>query len=128
PSPTREPKELWTDNQDGSPIRVIACADERDEAAWVVRAIRDAREAGIGPKEIAVFYRVHAQSRVLEEGLRAVDMPYQIVGGTKFYDRAEAKDALSCLRVRVNPRSDVDLRRIINNPPRGIGNTTVDRL
>jgi DNA helicase-2/ATP-dependent DNA helicase PcrA len=128
PSSTREPKELWTDNQDGSPIRVIGCADERDEAACVVRAIRDAREAGIGPKEIAVFYRVHAQSRVLEEALRSVDMPYQIVGGTKFYDRAEVKDALSYLRVLVNPRSDVDLRRVINNPPRGIGNTTVDRL
>lgn len=128
PSPTREPKELWTDNADGSPIRVIACADERDEAACVVRAIRDAREAGIGPKEIAVFYRVHAQSRVLEESLRAVNVPYQIVGGTKFYDRAEIKDALSYLRVLVNPQSDVDLLRIINTPSRGIGNTTVERV
>jgi DNA helicase-2/ATP-dependent DNA helicase PcrA len=128
PSPTREPKELWTDNADGGPIRVIACADERDEAACVVRAIRDAREAGIGPKEIAVFYRVHAQSRVLEEALRAVDMPYQIVGGTKFYDRAEVKDAIAYLRVLVNPKSDVDVRRIINTPSRGIGNTTIERL
>jgi DNA helicase-2/ATP-dependent DNA helicase PcrA len=128
PSPTREPKELWTDNGQGSAVRIIACADERDEAACVVRAIRDAREAGIGPKQIAVFYRVHAQSRVLEEALRAVDMPYQIVGGTKFYDRAEIKDALAYLRVLVNPRSDVDLRRIVNTPSRGIGNTTMDRL
>lgn len=128
PSPTREPKELWTDNDDGAPIRVIGCSDERDEAACVVRAIRDAREAGIGPKQIAVFYRVHAQSRVLEESLRAVNFPYQIVGGTKFYDRAEIKDALSYLRVLVNPRSDVDLLRIINTPSRGIGNTTVERV
>ncbi|HVH45645.1 MAG TPA: UvrD-helicase domain-containing protein [Labilithrix sp.] len=128
PSATREPKDLWTDNDDGSAIRVITCADERDEAACVVRAIRDAREAGISPKEIAVFYRVHAQSRVLEEGLRAVNLPYQIVGGTKFYDRAEIKDALAYLRVLVNPRSDVDLLRIINTPARGIGNTTVERL
>jgi DNA helicase-2/ATP-dependent DNA helicase PcrA len=128
PSPTREPKELWTDNEDGSRIRVIACADERDEAACVVRAIRDAREARISPKEIAVFYRVHAQSRVLEEALRSVNMPYQIVGGTKFYDRAEVKDALAYLRVLVNPRSDVDLLRIINTPSRGIGNTTLERL
>ncbi len=128
PSPTREPKELWTDNDDGSPIRVIACADERDEAACVVRAIKDAREAGISPREIAVFYRVHAQSRVLEEALRSVDMPYQIVGGTKFYDRAEVKDALSYLRVLVNPRSDVDLVRIVNVPARGIGTTTVERV
>jgi len=128
PSETREPKELWTENDAGSQIRVIGCADERDEAACVVRAIRDARDAGISPKEIAVFYRVHAQSRVLEEALRSVNVPYQIVGGTKFYDRAEVKDALAYLRVLVNPRSDVDLLRIINTPTRGIGSTTVERL
>ena len=128
PSPTREPKELWTDNEDGTPIRVIGCADERDEAACIVRGVKDARDAGISAREIAVFYRVHAQSRVLEEALRAVNMPYQIVGGTKFYDRAEVKDALSYLRVLVNPKSDVDLLRIINTPPRGLGSTTVERL
>ncbi|MDB4933746.1 MAG: ATP-dependent helicase UvrD/PcrA [Labilithrix sp.] len=128
PSPTREPKELWTDNSDGSPIRVVACADERDEAACVVRTIKDARDAGISPKDVAVFYRVHAQSRVLEEALRAVDMPYQIIGGTKFYERAEIKDAIAYLRVLCNPRSDVDMLRIINTPPRGIGNTTVERV
>jgi DNA helicase-2/ATP-dependent DNA helicase PcrA len=128
PSPTREPKELWTDNDDGSPIRVVACADERDEAACVVRTIKDARDAGISPKDVAVFYRVHAQSRVLEEALRAVDMPYQIIGGTKFYERAEIKDAIAYLRVLVNPKSDVDMARIINVPPRGIGSTTVERV
>ncbi len=128
PSPTREPKELWTDNDRGSPIRVIACADERDEAACVVRAITDAREAGISPKQIAVFYRVHAQSRVLEESMRAVNMPYQIIGGAKFYERAEVKDAIAYLRVLVNPRSDVDMLRIINTPTRGIGNTTIERV
>ncbi len=128
PSPTREPKELWTDNDDGSPIRVVACADERDEAACVVRTIKDARDAGISPKDVAVFYRVHAQSRVLEEALRAVDMPYQIIGGTKFYERAEIKDAIAYLRVLVNPKSDVDVARIINTPARGIGSTTVERV
>ena len=128
PSPTREPKELWTDNDDGSAIRVVACADERDEAACVVRTIKDARDAGISPKDVAVFYRVHAQSRVLEEALRAVDMPYQIIGGTKFYERAEIKDAIAYLRVLVNPKSDVDMARIINTPPRGIGSTTVERV
>ncbi len=128
PSPTREPKELWTANDDGSPIRVVACADERDEAACVVRTIKDARDAGISPKDVSVFYRVHAQSRVLEEALRAVDMPYQIIGGTKFYERAEIKDAIAYLRVLCNPRSDVDMLRIINTPPRGIGNTTVERV
>ena len=128
PSPTREPKELWTANDDGSPIRVVACADERDEAACVVRTVRDARDAGISPNDVAVFYRVHAQSRVLEEALRAVDMPYQIIGGTKFYERAEIKDAIAYLRVLCNPRSDVDMLRIINTPARGIGNTTVERV
>ncbi|MDB4940543.1 MAG: ATP-dependent helicase UvrD/PcrA [Labilithrix sp.] len=128
PSPTREPKELWTANDDGSPIRVVACADERDEAACVVRTLTDAREAGISPNKVAVFYRVHAQSRVLEEALRSVNMPYQIVGGTKFYERAEIKDALAYLRVLVNPRSDIDMLRVINTPPRGIGSTTVERV
>jgi DNA helicase II / ATP-dependent DNA helicase PcrA len=128
PSPTREPKELWTGNDDGAPIRVIGCADERDEGACIVRAIRDAREAGIGTRQIAVFYRVHAQSRVLEEALRAANMPYQIVGGTKFYDRAEIKDALSYLRILVNPQSDVDVLRVINTPSRGIGSTTLERV
>ena len=128
PSPTREPKELWTENVEGTPIRVINCADERDEAACVVRAINDARESGISASHVAVFYRVHAQSRVLEEALRSVNVPYQIVGGTKFYDRAEVKDALSYLRVLVNPQSDVDFLRVVNTPTRGIGSTTMDRV
>jgi DNA helicase-2/ATP-dependent DNA helicase PcrA len=128
PSTTREPKALWTSNDDGSPIRVVACADERDEAACVVRTVRDARAAGISAREIAVFYRVHAQSRVLEEALRAVDIPYQIVGGTKFYERAEIKDALSYLRVLCNPKSDVDMLRCVHTPPRGIGSTTMERV
>ncbi|WP_394833857.1 DUF2067 family protein [Pendulispora rubella] len=128
PSPNREPKELWTENEDGPPIEVLACADERDEAAFVTRRILDAREAGSNLGEVAVFYRVHAQSRVLEESLRAANLAYQIVGGTKFYERAEVKDALAYLRLLMNPRSDVDMLRIINTPARGIGTTTIDRL
>jgi DNA helicase-2/ATP-dependent DNA helicase PcrA len=128
PSRERVPKELWTANEEGAAIEVVATKDERDEAAHVVRVIQEARAGGIDPKEIAVFYRVHAQSRVLEEGLRAANLPYQIVGGMKFYERAEVKDALSYLRVLVNPQSDVDLLRIINVPGRGIGSTTIERL
>ncbi len=124
----REPKELWTANDDGDRVLVVAARDERDEAAYVVDSIQGARAEGTGLREIAVFYRVHAQSRVLEEALRAARVPYQIIGGLKFYDRAEVKDALAYLRVLVNPQSDVDLLRIINVPPRGIGQTTVDRL
>jgi DNA helicase-2/ATP-dependent DNA helicase PcrA len=128
PSRDREPKELWTANDEGLPIDVVATRDEHDEAAFVTRAITDARAAGTSLEHIAVFYRVHAQSRVLEEGLRVANLPYQIVGGTKFYERAEIKDALSYLRVLVNPRSDVDFLRIVNTPARGIGQTTILRL
>jgi DNA helicase II / ATP-dependent DNA helicase PcrA len=128
PSKEREPKELWTNNDDGSKVAVFAVADERDEGAHVARMVMDARGVGIPPKEIAIFYRVHAQSRVIEESLRAANVPYQIIGGTKFYDRAEVKDALSYLRLLVNPKSDVDFLRVVNTPPRGIGNTTVERL
>jgi len=127
-STEREPKELWTANDDGAPIRVVAARDERDEAAFVVGAIERARADGVDLREVAVFYRIHAQSRVLEEALRAAKVPYQIVGGMKFYERAEVKDALAYLRVLVNPASDVDLARIVNVPARGIGQTTVDRL
>lgn len=128
PSREREPKELWTDNEDGIPIDVVAARDEHDEAAFVTRFITEARSEGTSLRELAVFYRVHAQSRVLEEALRIANVPYQIVGGMKFYERAEVKDALSYLRVLVNPRSDVDFLRIVNVPARGIGQTTIERL
>jgi DNA helicase-2/ATP-dependent DNA helicase PcrA len=124
----RVPKDLWTANAEGAPIDVVATRDERDEAAFVLATIQEARARGVDPKEIAVFYRVHAQSRVLEEALRSANVPYQIVGGTKFYERAEIKNALSYLRVLTNPASDVDFLRIINTPARGIGATSVERL
>jgi DNA helicase-2/ATP-dependent DNA helicase PcrA len=128
PSRDREPKELWTANDDGAKVALVATADERDEAAFLASRIRELAESGVSLKDIAVFYRVNAQSRVLEEVMRAENIPYQIVGGTKFFERAEIKDLLSYLRVLVNPRSDVDLLRIINVPARGIGTTTIDRL
>jgi len=124
----REPKELWTDNAEGDPVRIVAARDERDEAAFVVSTIERARGGGTAARDIAVFYRIHAQSRVLEEALRASNVPYQIIGGTKFYDRAEIKDALAYLRIVVNARSDVDVLRVVNVPARGIGQTTVERL
>jgi len=128
PAREREPKELWTANHDGEKVSLVATSDERDEAAYVVSRIRDLVRQGVSLQDIAVFYRVHAQSRVLEEVMRVENIPYQIVGGTKFFERAEIKDLLSYLRVLVNPRSDVDLLRIINVPARGIGTTTTDRL
>jgi ATP-dependent DNA helicase UvrD/PcrA len=124
----REPKELWTANEPGDFVRIVAARDERDEAAFVVDAVRRARAEGTELREIAVFYRIHAQSRVLEEAMRAANLPYQIIGGAKFYERAEIKDVLAYLRVLLNPGSDVDLLRVVNVPARGIGQTTVDRL
>jgi DNA helicase II / ATP-dependent DNA helicase PcrA len=127
PSPQRVPKDLWTSNADGDKIEVRACNDERDEAAKVVATIKAWGEEW-SRKEIAVLYRTHAQSRVLEEALRGGRIPYKIIGGLKFFDRAEIKDLLSYLRLVVNPKSDVDLLRVINTPTRGIGDTTVDRI
>jgi len=124
----RQPKELWTGNPDGDPVRIVHSANERDEAAFVTGGIQQAIADGVSPSEIAVFYRVHAQSRVLEEVMRKANIPYQIVGGTKFFDRSEIKDMLSYLRTVTNPQSDVDLLRVINKPPRKIGKTTIGRL
>ena len=128
PSRERVPKELFTSNAPGSLVEVVAARDERDEAGHVVRVVRETLERGASPRDIAVFYRIHAQSRVLEEALRIANVPYQIIGGMKFYDRAEVKDAISYLRILANPRSDVDLLRIINSPARGIGKSTIERL
>ena len=127
-SAERVPKELFTNNDPGEPIRVVTCRDERDEANFISTGIKSALENGIRPREIGVFYRIHAMSRVLEEGLRNENIPYRIVGGTRFFDRAEIKDILAYLRVVMNPKSDVDMIRIINVPARGIGATSIDRL
>ncbi|HSN97620.1 MAG TPA: UvrD-helicase domain-containing protein [Candidatus Nanopelagicales bacterium] len=124
----REPKELWTDNRAGDPVQIVAADSEHDEAAWVAARIKELTGGGVSPREIAIFYRVHAQSRVLEEVLRSERIPYQIIGGTRFFERAEVKDLLSYLRVVVNPKSDVDLHRVINVPSRKIGAGTVDKL
>ena len=127
-SRSREPKELWTQNDPGDPIRVVTARDERDEAALVVESIVQARRRGTKLADIAVFYRINAQSRVLEDALRRANIDYEIVGGLRFYERAEIKDALAYLRVIDNPQSDVDMLRIINVPTRGIGATTVERF
>ena len=127
-SKEREPKELFTNNDEGHKILWVTAKDERDEAAYVVARVREAIAAGVTASDIAVFYRIHAMSRVLEEAFRSENVPYRIVGGTRFFDRAEVKDLLAYLRLALNPRSDVDLLRVINTPARGIGDTTVSRL
>jgi DNA helicase-2/ATP-dependent DNA helicase PcrA len=124
----REPKELWTDNPDGSAVLVVRTTDELDEARMVVRGVSELRSLGQPLADMAVFYRIHAQSRVLEEALRASNVAYRVVGGMRFYERAEVKDALAYLRVLQNPNDDVSLLRILNVPTRGIGKTTEERL
>ena len=124
----REPKQMWTENEEGAPIVVVRTQDERDEANQIVLRIKQAELDGRDLENIAVFYRTHAQSRVLEEALRQADIPYRIVGGVRFYDRAEVKDLLAYLKVLHNPADDVALLRIINTPSRGIGKTSIQRL
>jgi DNA helicase-2/ATP-dependent DNA helicase PcrA len=124
----REPKELWTEAEPGEKVMIRSLESERDEATFVAGAIRSALSRGLRGQEIAVFYRVHAQSRALEEALRSMNLPYQIIGGMKFFERAEVKDLLSYLRFSLNPKSDTDLLRIINVPPRGIGDKSVERI
>jgi DNA helicase-2/ATP-dependent DNA helicase PcrA len=124
----REPKNLFSASARGEKVRVRLLRDEREEAAHVVATLRAERARGIEANEIAVFYRIHAQSRVLEEALRSENIPYQIIGGTKFFDRAEVKNLLSYLRLVDNPRSDADFLRIVNVPARGIGDKTIDTL
>ncbi len=122
-------KKLWSDRPKGENLTLLIQRDERAEAQEVARQIHAlAREGFIKYSGMAVFYRVNAQSRVLEEALRLGRVPYTLVSGRSFYDRAEVRDAAAYLRLMVNPRSDADLLRVINTPARGIGDTTVERL
>ncbi len=125
----RMPKKLWSDRQKGQTLNLLLNRDERSEAQEVARQVLALqREGFIKFSSMAVFYRVNAQSRVLEEALRLARVPYTLVSGRSFYDRAEVRDASAYLRLMVNPRSDADLLRIINTPARGIGDTTVERV
>lgn len=125
----RRPKKLWTDLGEGEEIEVVRLGDEHEEARWVAGEIeRLADEEGISPREVAVFYRMNAMSRVLEDTLVRFGTAYQVIGGTRFYDRAEIKDAMAYLQYLANPRDSVAFTRIVNSPKRGIGNTTQGRL
>jgi DNA helicase-2/ATP-dependent DNA helicase PcrA len=124
----RRPKRLVTEQGAGAPVIVFEGENEREEAEYVAGTIAADLERDHAPRDFALFYRTNAQSRVLEEALRVRNIPYVVVGGTKFYDRAEIKDLLSYLRILQNPDDSIGLLRIINVPARGIGNTTVDRL
>ncbi len=121
-NPDRRPKNLWTHSGEGERIVGYAADNEHDEAAFVVRRIDElSDDHGVKPRDVAVFYRTNAQSRAIEEVLVRAGMPYKVVGGTRFYERKEIKDALAYLRVVSNPADTVNLRRILNVPRRGIG-------
>ena len=124
----RKDKALWTDAGEGARIVVYRAMDERDEAAWVCQQMLKLKKAGMAMGQCAVLYRANAQSRVLEEALVRSGLPYRVYGGQKFYDRKEVKDIVAYLRTLVNPDDDAAIRRIINEPRRGIGDTTVDVL
>ena len=122
-------KELWSDNAEGNRIRLMRCADERDEGNRVADAIQDTR---IGQdaeyRDFAILYRQNSLSRAVEDSLRRSNIPYRIYQGISFYGRKEVKDALSYMRLVVNPHDDESLVRIINFPARGIGQTTMDKI
>ena len=121
-NPDRKPKRLWSDAGDGEQIVGFVAENEHDEAAWVAGEIdRLSDEHKVRPCDVAIFYRTNAQSRVFEDVFIRVGMPYKVVGGVRFYERREVRDALAYLRVLVNPTDTVSMRRIVNVPKRGIG-------
>jgi len=124
----RQHKDLWTGNPDGERIRQVRLTDERAEADFVRAEIEALTDEDYTRSDVAVFYRVNALSRPIEERLTRAGIPYQLVGAVAFYQRKEVRDVLAFLKVLANPHDDVSLLRIINTPPRGIGATTIKRL
>ncbi len=127
-NPGRKPKHLWTDLGEGAPITVYRAEDEHDEAAFIAERVEDLAEEALTRADAAVFYRTHAQSRVIEEVFVRYGVPYQVIGGPKFYDRREVKDVMAYLRAIVNPADTVAVKRIINVPKRGIGDTSIGHV
>ncbi|HET6870285.1 MAG TPA: UvrD-helicase domain-containing protein [Solirubrobacteraceae bacterium] len=124
----QKPKSLWTELGQGDPIKVRELEDEHAEARYVSGEVQRLLDEGISRAELAVFYRTNAQSRVLQDTLVRADVPYQVIGGTKFYERAEIKDAIAYLTTLVNPQDAGAFTRIVNSPRRGIGSTSMSRL
>jgi len=125
----RKPKDLWTENEPGVPSAVIETYTEQEEAQFVVNEVEQLVSRGeVGRGDCAIMYRTNAQSRIIEETFLRYGVPYKLVVGTRFYERREVKDVLAYLRLIQNPSDSVSLRRIINVPPRGIGQRTLDEL
>jgi DNA helicase II / ATP-dependent DNA helicase PcrA len=124
----RRPKRLFTDAGPGDPVRVAALADEEEEARFVAEELSRLRREGRPWSDFAILYRLNAQSRPIEEALRAASMPYTVHGGPAFFDRAEVRDLLAYLKVCVAPQDEVSLARIVNVPARGIGDVSLERV
>jgi len=124
----QKPKSLWTELGTGDPIKIRELDDEHAEARFVTGEIQRLVDGGASRSEVAVFYRTNSQSRVLEDTLVRAEMAYQVIGGTKFYDRAEIKDAIAYLTVLANPQDVGAFTRIVNSPRRGIGATSISRV
>jgi len=126
---SNRPKVLWTDAGDGEPIQLAELGDEHEEARWVAGEVeRLISEEGVERDQIAAFYRTNSMSRVLEDTLVRFELPYQVIGGTKFYERAEIKDAVAYLSLLANPADAISFARVVNSPRRGIGQTSQGRL
>ncbi len=125
----RTPKQLWSDKGGGEQIVRYHAQDEQDEAQWVARMCTSYTSADrYRWGDLAVFYRTNAQSRVVEESFMRMGVPYKVVGGTRFYDRKEIKDAIAYLKAVVNPADEVSVKRVINEPKRGVGDTSIAKL
>ncbi len=124
----RKDKRLFTAEGDGEKIQAYQASDERDEGRWIASEIDKLHDAGTGYDDIAVFYRTNAQSRILEDMFLRAGVPYKIVGGTRFFDRAEIRDVMAYLKMIVNPADEMSVKRVINTPRRGIGSTSIQKL
>lgn len=128
-NPGRKPKNLWTENPDGQKINYYQGSTEQDEALYITNKIQElTRQEGYSPSDIAILYRTNAQSRAIEDTFVKSGISYQMVGGTKFYDRKEIKDMLAYLRLITNPDDDISFERVVNEPKRGIGKTSIEKL
>ena len=126
---SRSEKKLWTDNSKGDLLSILECKDERGESWNILKMIREETvQNGRGFDELVILYRTNAQSRALEDVLRREGIPYQIIGGVKFYERKEIKDVIAYLRLIVNPSDGISFDRIVNFPARGIGKTTLEKI
>ena len=124
----RKEKRLFTDLGDGEKIQAYQASDERDEGRWIASEIEKLHAGGMSYDDMAVFYRTNAQSRILEDMFLRAGVPYKIVGGTRFFDRAEIRDVMAYLKMIVNPADEMSVKRVINTPRRGIGSTSIGKI